>query len=51
MVKCFSLLTDKHIYPSFIAPRTREGYYHYTGGVEVKVPLFPVEADFKNVPS
>lgn len=35
----------KHIYPYFVAPRTREGYYHYTGGVEVKFYFIPVEVD------
>lgn len=37
----------KQTYSYSIAPRTREGYYHYTGGVEVKFPLFTVEVDLK----
>ena len=45
MVKCFSLSADKHSNTYSIAPRTREGYYHYTGGVEVKILLFSVEVD------
>jgi isocitrate lyase len=23
-----------------LVPRTREGYYHYTGGIEVRCPIF-----------
>ena len=49
MVKCFLYRLIKHIYSYSIAPRTREGYYHYTGGVEVKFSLFPVEDDLTNV--
>lgn len=39
----------KDNYSYFIAPRTREGYYHYTGGVEVKVYfIFQLKSISKN---
>jgi isocitrate lyase len=41
------LIKYMYIYSYSIAPRTREGYYHYTGGVEAKFPLLAVEINLK----